>query len=63
MIINPSDWDNDDTDDPAYWEAEAEEYWDDGDPIDACPWCGSTVCGYLDNDGQLTCCVTERFIP
>jgi len=21
MIINPSDWDNDDTDDPAYWEA------------------------------------------
>ncbi len=60
MIINPSDWDNDDTDDPEQWE---NEYWEDGEDIDTCPWCGSTTCSALDVNGQLICRGTGRFIP
>lgn len=62
-FVNPSDRDNDDTDDPDYWEDIADEYWDDGEHVDTCPWCGSIFCAHLDNDGQLFCSITKRFIP
>lgn len=62
-FINPSDWDNDMTDDPSYWEYEEDEYWDDDEHVDTCPWCGSIFCAFLNKDGQLECCATKRIIP
>ena len=44
-------------------EYDRDEYWDDGEHGDTCPWCGSIVCGFMNNDGQLECCITKRIIP
>jgi hypothetical protein len=55
-IINPSDDDNEETDDP--------EYWEDGELIAACPWCGGDgSCRHLDDDGNPICAITRKFIP
>lgn len=54
MIVNPSDWDNEETDDPDFWEE---------DEVEPCPWCGSDICAHLDENGILTCCVTKKIIP
>lgn len=55
MHHNPSDDDNDRTDDP--------EYWEDGEDVLTCPWCGSIVCGSMDLDGNIICTFTRKMIP
>ena len=39
------------------------EYDENGEDMETCPWCGSTYCGHIDDDGCLVCCVTKRIIP
>lgn len=63
MIINPSDWDNDQTDDPDFWEEQfIENDYDAGDGWETCQLCRGTgkitdgesevVCPECDGEGE-----------